>query len=236
VHLRVPMMRSLRAAGAVALLGLGCGVPLQVTRLDPLAGDPPPQAGMRFRLARPRFHLQLAMVEKGRPQLVVGQTLDDTPLVFEGQTAPSWLADTEVTIAVDADERLSTASAGEDDHTQDFVEAVIAVASKAGIRGGPPPSEACAGLSDLKTGLASFLKEQDARIDAREKAQRSLDACLETMLNCSARNAELERRAAAVESHRADLDAFARIVLEGEATPLLDHENPCFVVTLKEVL
>jgi hypothetical protein len=230
------MMRSLRAVVAVAMLGLGCGVPLQVTRLDPLAADPPPQAGMRFRLARPRFHLQLAMVEKGQPQLVVGQTLDDTPLVFEGQTAPSWLADTEVTIAVDADERLSSASAGEDDHTQDFVEAVIAVASKAAIRSGPPSAEACAGLSELSTGLAKFLREQDTRIDAREKAQRSLDACLESMLNCSARNAELERRTAAVESHRADLDAFARISLAGEATPLLDHPNPCFVVTLQEVL
>jgi hypothetical protein len=246
-----------RALVVLAAASLACGVPLRVIRLG-REGDPAPaQTGMRFRLARPVFHLDLAMEEKGHRRLVVTQSMDGPPLVFQAETDPSWLADTDITLAVDGNEFLTSASAGEKDRSQDVVEAALAVAAAAGktaaaleaLRQNPVPPEQCAGLTRLQSQLGAYDAAQSQRIDDAVKARKALEQCQASMLNCAARNAELERRQAQVQASRLRLDEWARLTLaisdpNDPGNPerrrvvevLRADANPCFDVELEERL
>ena len=228
-------MLAIAFAGAVA----ACGIPLKVTLLGEQGDAAKAQSGVRLRLARPSFHLLLAMEEKDKRRLVVTQTMDDAPLVFQAETSPNWLADTEVTISVDGMEMLTSASAGETDRTKDVIESALAVAGAAAKTRAKPRVFECDGADRLGKEVSDFDNEQNALIAARNRARDALNQCLLKKQNCSSYNAELTRRTQDVEQNRLSLDDYSEIVLEADPNhPLLAPRvpTPCFRVVLEEEL
>ena len=117
--------------GSLVACGGACsGIPAAVVRVDDLKT---PQKGIRYFLKTPVFKPGLRFRERTKDRkvhydVILRQTMDGKPLVFEVRPSPRPLSDT--TLIVDLDEKgaLSAVTAGEDNKTAEIAAAVAAIA------------------------------------------------------------------------------------------------------------
>jgi hypothetical protein len=235
------MSRALTGVVVAAAVCLACGVPLKVTRLGTEGDKPTTQKGVRFRIGRPTFHVALALDEPNQPKLIVSQALDAMPMVFEAETDTNFLADTNISLGVDANERLKTTSAGETDRSKDIIEAAIALVGAAvktrarGLRPAPPPPPpVCSGGHELQKKVDQYVTEQLSLIAARDDIQAKLDGCAKAPATCGPLEAEVQRRQGEIEGSRLPLDHWVRVSYSGKN--VVENSDPCFEIALEEVL
>ncbi len=244
---------------AIGVAVLACGIPLKVRRVGvegAPAADPTSERGVRFRIARPAFHVSLLRDETRSDRVVLSQRLDGPSLVYEAETRTNPFADTEIRLGLGEDALLQSVSAGETDRSLEVVEAVLALSKAAAAFAGEPGAleiGTCERARELAAAIRIYAEAQDLAIREREHVLALERECRSALLvrssgrcgglagddprlltRITALHKEAERRQAELREARFDLDPFAEVRLGDRVVKAVS--DPCVVIGLEPVL
>lgn len=145
------MRHAVHVLTVLTILCSGCALPVEVRRLDDNSSTP---QGVRYYLKRPSYSVALRLVpgpndkvaiangtycptKNSQLLVLVSQNLKGEPLLYEVSTrtgmsvVPHALADTTISLTMDADGSLTAVSAKETDRTLEVAQAIAGLATKA---------------------------------------------------------------------------------------------------------